>query len=566
MGEEITTRGGHLLGLFLERPRARRSRASRWSIEAVHDQGGIAIPAHPARPVPAVARRASCSGASSTDDDPAVHPDAIETFNPTAIGRYRPRRASSRFAAEHGLRPRRQQRRPRRSRRSAPAGRRSRGGPRTTCAGRSSPARRRHHGGVPRLASGSSGCSAASCASTAADARAERRRPDPAATAPVATTAIPAAPGGRRGSIRARARAGRVKIGLVSPYVYPLPGGVTQHVRYLYENLRLRGHDVRILTSSHGLQRASEGDVIRLGKGFSMPANGSVGTVTVSPRFVSQVRDAAGARAVRRPPLPRAVRAVPVARAPARVAERQHRARSTRTAAGRRPTSSAAGRWAATPSASTAGSRCRRPRATSSTATSRATTRCIPNGVDIDRFRRAVPLSRWQDGTREHPVRRAVRAPQGRARPAQGVPDPAQDGPRVAGCCSSAAARRSARRGATSPPAGCGGVEFLGRVSDDGARPAVPDRGRLRLAGDRARVVRDRAARGDGRRRADRRLATSTATRASSGAAARRCSCRRGTRRSSPTAIERLLGDRELAAAMSARRACAAPRSSAGRG
>jgi phosphatidyl-myo-inositol alpha-mannosyltransferase len=82
-----------------------------------------------------------------------------------------------------------------------------------------------------------------------------------------------------------------VKIGLVSPYVYPMPGGVTQHVGYLYENLRLRGHDVRILTSSHGLQRASEGDIIRLGKGFSFPMNGSVGTITVSPRYVSQVRD-----------------------------------------------------------------------------------------------------------------------------------------------------------------------------------------------------------------------------------------------------------------------------------
>lgn len=81
-----------------------------------------------------------------------------------------------------------------------------------------------------------------------------------------------------------------MKIGLVSPYVYPLPGGVTQHVRFLYENLRLRGHDVRIITSSHGLQRSSEGDVIRLGKGFSMPANGSVGTITISPRYIGQVR------------------------------------------------------------------------------------------------------------------------------------------------------------------------------------------------------------------------------------------------------------------------------------
>ena len=82
-----------------------------------------------------------------------------------------------------------------------------------------------------------------------------------------------------------------MKIGLVTPYVYPLPGGVNEHVRFLYENLRLRGHDVRIITSSHGLQRSSEGDVIRIGKGFSVPSNGSVGTVTVSPRYVSQIKN-----------------------------------------------------------------------------------------------------------------------------------------------------------------------------------------------------------------------------------------------------------------------------------
>jgi phosphatidyl-myo-inositol alpha-mannosyltransferase len=81
-----------------------------------------------------------------------------------------------------------------------------------------------------------------------------------------------------------------VKIGLVTPYVYPLPGGVNEHVRFLYENLRLRGHDVRILTSSHGLQRSSEGDIIRIGKGFSVPSNGSMGTITLSPRYVSQVQ------------------------------------------------------------------------------------------------------------------------------------------------------------------------------------------------------------------------------------------------------------------------------------
>ena len=81
-----------------------------------------------------------------------------------------------------------------------------------------------------------------------------------------------------------------MKIGLVCPYIYPEAGGVAQHVRYLYENLRLRGHDVRILTASHGPQRPSEGDIIRLGVGVSVPTNGSVGTLTFSPRYLGQIR------------------------------------------------------------------------------------------------------------------------------------------------------------------------------------------------------------------------------------------------------------------------------------
>ena len=80
-----------------------------------------------------------------------------------------------------------------------------------------------------------------------------------------------------------------MKIGLVCPYIYPASGGVAQHVQFLYQGLRGRGHDVRILTASHGPQRASEGDIIRLGVGFSVPINASVGTLTFSPRYLSQI-------------------------------------------------------------------------------------------------------------------------------------------------------------------------------------------------------------------------------------------------------------------------------------
>ena len=82
-----------------------------------------------------------------------------------------------------------------------------------------------------------------------------------------------------------------MKIGLVCPYIYPASGGVAQHVQFLYQGLRQRGHDVRILTASHGPQRASEGDIIRLGVGFSVPINASVGTLTFSPRYLTQIDD-----------------------------------------------------------------------------------------------------------------------------------------------------------------------------------------------------------------------------------------------------------------------------------
>jgi phosphatidylinositol alpha-mannosyltransferase len=82
-----------------------------------------------------------------------------------------------------------------------------------------------------------------------------------------------------------------VKIGLVTPYIYPLHGGVNGHVAQLYENLIARGHDVRIISAAHGPQRHSEGDVIRLGYGFSVPANGSMGTITMAWRYTPMVRE-----------------------------------------------------------------------------------------------------------------------------------------------------------------------------------------------------------------------------------------------------------------------------------
>ena len=85
VGEEISTRGGHLLGLFLTEP-IRPWQSLRASIAQIHAQGGLAIPAHPLFPYPLCAQ-APLLRRLLEDPDPTVRPDALEAFNPTTLGR-----------------------------------------------------------------------------------------------------------------------------------------------------------------------------------------------------------------------------------------------------------------------------------------------------------------------------------------------------------------------------------------------------------------------------------------------------------------------------------------------
>jgi phosphatidylinositol alpha-mannosyltransferase len=82
-----------------------------------------------------------------------------------------------------------------------------------------------------------------------------------------------------------------LKVGIVSPYGYPHPGGVNEHVRHTYDAMTALGHDVWVITSKYGRERESEGHVIRLGTGWAAPANGSVGRVTLGLRFKHQARE-----------------------------------------------------------------------------------------------------------------------------------------------------------------------------------------------------------------------------------------------------------------------------------
>ena len=255
-----------------------------------------------------------------------------------------------------------------------------------------------------------------------------------------------------------------MKIGLVCPYIYPENGGVAQHVRYLYENLRLRGHDVRVLTASHGPQRSSEGDIIRLGVGFSVPINASVGTLTFSPRYLSQIgamleREQFDLLHFHEPFVPflslfllRESQSVNVATFHAYAGfspSYEFGSRALRGHAKRLH-----GRIAVSAAARHFIDRF-----------FPGDYKVIPNGVDVTRFAGAVPIARWQDGT---PNVLFV----GRHEPRKGLLDllKAHRILRRTGSDSrllvvgSGPQEREARRYVATR--GLQGVEFLGRVSD----------------------------------------------------------------------------------------------------
>ena len=99
VGEEVTTLGGHLLALWVEAP-VKPFRSMRTTIAEIHDQGGLAIPAHPLVPYPLCAQGFVLRRLLA--DEPRYRPDALEAFNPTTLGRPWHTRVV-RFAEQHGL-------------------------------------------------------------------------------------------------------------------------------------------------------------------------------------------------------------------------------------------------------------------------------------------------------------------------------------------------------------------------------------------------------------------------------------------------------------------------------
>jgi phosphatidyl-myo-inositol alpha-mannosyltransferase len=83
-----------------------------------------------------------------------------------------------------------------------------------------------------------------------------------------------------------------VKVGLVSPYDYSHPGGVTEHIRHLARWLEQLGHEVRTFApSSHRDVERSTENFYRIGRVFPIPVNDSVARITLSFHLARRVAD-----------------------------------------------------------------------------------------------------------------------------------------------------------------------------------------------------------------------------------------------------------------------------------
>ena len=335
-----------------------------------------------------------------------------------------------------------------------------------------------------------------------------------------------------------------MKIGLVTPYVYPLPGGVTQHVRLPLREpppARPRRPDPDLVARPpagvRGRRHPDRQGLLAAGQRLGRDDHPLAPVRLPGPGH-------ARARAVRPAPLPRAVRAVPLADHPPPLDERERRdlPRLRRLLAVVRVRPAGHGRLRRAPPRPDRGQR-------RGEALHRPLLPRRVQGHPERRRRRPVPAGRADRPLAgrhaQPPVRRPVRAAQGPARAAQGVPDPAQDRLRLPAARRRPRARSAGRPGATSRRGGwaasssSAGSATTRRPSSSG-RPTSTSRRRPAASRSGSSCSR----RWPRARRSSR--PTSTATRASSGAAARPSSSSRASRRQIAAAVARLLRDDEL--------------------
>lgn len=85
-----------------------------------------------------------------------------------------------------------------------------------------------------------------------------------------------------------------MRIALVSPYDYPYPGGVTQHISYLDKHFREMGHQVKIIAPCAGEapEKLADNVVVTTTRVISIPFSGSKARIPYSPAVYWRVKRA----------------------------------------------------------------------------------------------------------------------------------------------------------------------------------------------------------------------------------------------------------------------------------
>jgi phosphatidylinositol alpha-mannosyltransferase len=83
---------------------------------------------------------------------------------------------------------------------------------------------------------------------------------------------------------------GLMRIGLVCPYQWDVPGGVQYHVRDLAETLRGMGHHVEVLTPAEHEESLPAEHVTFAGRTVPIPYNGSMASLQFGPVSAARVR------------------------------------------------------------------------------------------------------------------------------------------------------------------------------------------------------------------------------------------------------------------------------------
>lgn len=83
-----------------------------------------------------------------------------------------------------------------------------------------------------------------------------------------------------------------MKIALVTPYDYPYPGGVTEHIRHLDREFRALGHETRIIAPSSLSKAELAPNVLKVNGNVSpFRFNGSMARISLSPTISQDVQE-----------------------------------------------------------------------------------------------------------------------------------------------------------------------------------------------------------------------------------------------------------------------------------